>query len=187
MFYFLSKDKFDLVLDGIFNFLKFLLFIVFSILIWSIVLEPIAANSSELIIEENNLIINECSSIIKLSNIERRKTSVSELKENIKLKEIAERKINNMEKLQYFSHVGPNGEGLRSFLLNSDYNYLIAGENLAINFNSNESTFVAWMKSASHRNNILNPIFKDIGIAQEELLLNGRMTTITVMILGREF
>ena len=45
------------------------------------------------------------------------------------------------------------------------YDYSYAGENLAMDFHSAEKMEDAWMKSPTHRANILNEKYKDIGVA----------------------
>ena len=46
---------------------------------------------------------------------------------------------------------------------NYDYNY--AGENLAMDFQSAEKMEEAWMASPTHRANILNGKYREIGMA----------------------
>lgn len=50
------------------------------------------------------------------------------------------------------------------FIRNQSYNYLYAGENLAMDFQTSEGAVNAWMNSTTHRQNILSPDFDDAGI-----------------------
>jgi uncharacterized protein YkwD len=45
------------------------------------------------------------------------------------------------------------------------YNYRWAGENIAYGQTSAQEVMQSWMNSAGHRQNILNPKFRDVGIA----------------------
>ena len=44
-----------------------------------------------------------------------------------------------MSKNQYFSHNSPDGKTPWQFIKKEEYNYIIAGENLALNFTSSEA------------------------------------------------
>ncbi len=59
-----------------------------------------------------------------------------------------------------FSHTRPNGKAWYS--VNSN---IMAGENLAYGFNDAGSALDAWMKSPTHKENILWPEFTEIAIA----------------------
>jgi len=124
--------------------------------------------------------------IIKLTNLERKKHNLNELKYSPQLARLAEIRIIDMKAQHYFSHTNPQGEGLRYFLKQIDYDYLIAGENLAINFYDNHEVVQAWMGSSSHKNNILNPLYKEIGVWHGIAEIGGKDRMIIAMILGRE-
>lgn len=76
------------------------------------------------------------------------------------------------------------------FIKNAGYNYLYAGENLAMDFNTSEGMVSAWMKSPAHRDNILNPDFRDtgLGIVKGEYTENGNThsTTMVTNMFGRK-
>jgi len=102
--------------------------------------------------------------IITLTNASRTTSQLTSLKENGALDQAAQAKADDMLKNQYFAHTSPTGLTPWSFIQNAKYNYIIAGENLAINYYSAEGVESAWMNSPEHRANILNGNFEDIGI-----------------------
>ena len=67
---------------------------------------------------------------------------------------------------EVFSHTRPNGEKGLHIVKEYGILYKVVGENLASNFSSSEKVVNAWMNSEGHRANILNPKFKEIGVAR---------------------
>ncbi|MBI3638379.1 CAP domain-containing protein, partial [Candidatus Wolfebacteria bacterium] len=59
-----------------------------------------------------------------------------------------------------------------------------AGENLAVNFFDSEDAVNAWMKSITHRENILNTNFKEIGIGVAKGNYNGKESIFVVQLFG---
>lgn len=98
-----------------------------------------------------------------LINQERVKRGFSPLKENLSLNFAAENKSRDMILRNYFEHYA-YGLTPWMFIVDQNYDYLYAGENLAMDFRTSEGMVSAWMASASHRRNILNPDFEDIGV-----------------------
>ncbi len=80
-----------------------------------------------------------------------------------RLNEAAEKKSNDMINRDYFEHYS-FGRSPWDFIAEQNYNYLYAGENLAMDFQTSEGMVRAWMSSPTHRKNILNPDFDDVGI-----------------------
>lgn len=75
----------------------------------------------------------------------------------------AQEKSQDMLDRNYFEHYA-FGLSPWDFIRNSGYNYLYAGENLAMNFSTSEGMVDAWMNSDSHRRNILDEDFEEAGI-----------------------
>lgn len=98
-----------------------------------------------------------------LINQERVKRGFSPLKENLSLNFAAENKSRDMILRNYFDHYA-YGLTPWMFIVDQNYDYLYAGENLAMDFRTSEGMVSAWMASASHRRNILNPDFEDMGV-----------------------
>ena len=58
------------------------------------------------------------------------------------------------------------------------------GENLAVNFQNSEDVETAWMNSRGHWLNIMNPKFKEIGIATSTGIYKGRQAVFVVQMFG---
>jgi len=101
--------------------------------------------------------------IVLLVNRERTNRGLIPLRENIGLHNAATTKSMDMINRNYFDHYA-YGLTPWDFMLSYNYNYLTAGENLAMDFETSEGVVSAWMKSPSHRANILNPDFQDVGV-----------------------
>lgn len=160
-----------------------LLFLIAAIIILAILFWPSAAKPEVKgeVAERINL-----ENIITLANEQRVNNGLVPLQANEELIKLAQIRADDMRLQNYFDHVDPNGHGLGYFLKQIDYDYLIAGENLAINFYNNERLIDAWMNSETHRRNIMNPIFQDIGLYQENMDTKNHEKPVIVMILGRK-
>ncbi|MEK7598629.1 MAG: CAP domain-containing protein [Patescibacteria group bacterium] len=122
--------------------------------------------------------------IIKLANESRSKEGLKALQENPKLSAAASAKAEDMLKNDYFAHNSPSGKTPWYWMDKIGYNYKYAGENLAMNFFSAEEEQIAWMKSESHRKNILNANYQEIGVGIAEGKIDGKTTTVAVQMFG---
>jgi len=118
--------------------------------------------------------------LLTLTNEERAKDGLSELSYNLKLEEAAQKKAKDMFAKDYWSHYGPSGETPWDFILDSDYQYEYAGENLAKNFLFSGDVVNAWMNSETHRDNILRKEYSEVGFAIVNGVLNDEETTLVV-------
>jgi uncharacterized protein YkwD len=100
------------------------------------------------------------------------------------LTEAAQLKANDMASKGYFAHVSPDGKTPWYWLDKVGYAYDYAGENLAVNFVNSPDISNAWMASPEHRANILNPVFKDIGIATAVGIYQGKSAIFVVQLFG---
>lgn len=98
-----------------------------------------------------------------LVNKERTVRGIQPLKINQSLNIAAQRKSLDMIKRDYFEHYA-YGLTPWNFIINENYDYLYAGENLAMDFSTSEGMVSAWMDSPTHRKNILNPDFEEMGV-----------------------
>lgn len=121
---------------------------------------------------------------VSLANVERKERGVTELSVSPTLEKAAALKLSDMEKNGYFAHTSPAGLTPWSFMDKAGYGYRYAGENLAIHFNDPESEHVAWMKSEKHCQNVLDPRFREIGIAVKKTYFEGRETMLVVEMFG---
>ena len=122
--------------------------------------------------------------IVELTNIERQKLGLQPVVENSTLNKAAAAKAANMLEENYWAHFAPSGKTPWDFILGSGYRFQFAGENLAKNFYSSEDVVTAWMNSPTHKENIINSKYQDIGIAVVEGALNGQKTTLVVQMFG---
>lgn len=104
--------------------------------------------------------------IIYYTNIERAKAGLKPLSKNIKLNNSATAKTDDMFSGQYFEHVSPDGKTAADLVKSFDYKFQIVGENLALGiFQTDKALVQAWMDSPTHKANILNPKYTEIGAA----------------------
>lgn len=122
--------------------------------------------------------------VIELTNLKRAEQGLSPLSINGKLNEVAQRKAGDMFAFNYWSHTSPSGRDPWSFFKDVGYKYTYAGENLARDFMNSDSVVDAWMNSPSHRDNIVNGNYKEIGLAVVNGTLNGVETTLVVQVFG---
>lgn len=125
--------------------------------------------------------------IIQLTNQERRNAGLSELAENALLDAAAEKKARDMVGNNYFAHTSPAGVDPWHWFEDVDYQYKYAGENLAMDFTSAVSVNRAWMKSPSHRDNILSDKFTEIGVAVIDGIIDEKETLVAVQLFGTPF
>jgi len=118
--------------------------------------------------------------MIKLANESRAEAGLPSLLVNKKLTEAAREKADDMFEFQYFDHDSPSGSTPWDFIRSAGYNYIYAGENLAIDFVTANGAHRALMESALHRENILNSNYTEIGIAAIEGMFDGNKSIIIV-------
>jgi uncharacterized protein YkwD len=100
------------------------------------------------------------------------------------LTQAAQMKANDMAAKGYFSHRGPLGEEPWSWFNKVGYKYDYAGENLAVDFTESADVTTGWINSATHKANLLNEHFTEIGIATADGMFNGHKTTFVVQFFG---
>ncbi|MEO8581239.1 MAG: CAP domain-containing protein [Patescibacteria group bacterium] len=124
--------------------------------------------------------------VIDGTNKEREKLGLPDLVPNELLSQAAEAKANDMFAHQYWAHYSPSGKSPWEFLKEVKYTYYVAGENLARDFMQSDDMMKAWMNSPTHKENIINPKYHDIGIAVVNGTLNGTQTTLVVQMFGTQ-
>jgi uncharacterized protein YkwD len=124
--------------------------------------------------------------VIEWTNKQRADYGLAPLEENLNLDASAAMKTENMFQDQYFAHDSLTGEGVGDLAGISGYYFLVIGENLAMgNFENDEALIQAWMDSEGHRENILNPDYKDIGVSVKKGVYQGRTIWMAVQHFGR--
>ena len=118
------------------------------------------------------------------TNKERAVEGLGELQLNDQLSRAAFLKAQDMFANNYWAHTSPGGVEPWKWFGDIGYNYSVAGENLAKNYPNASATVAAWMKSASHRENIMNGKYVDVGFAIVDGTLEGQATTVVVAFYG---
>ena len=122
--------------------------------------------------------------LLEATNKEREQNGMVNLELNPELSLAAEKKAEDMFARNYWAHNGPNGSTPWDFIKGAGYTYIYAGENLAKDFQNSNDVVQAWMKSPSHRENILRKEYQDIGFAVVNGDLNGEETTLVIQMFG---
>lgn len=123
--------------------------------------------------------------LVDLANGSRFGSNLGALTINSTLEQAAQLKANDMALKSYFAHVSPDGVEPWHWFKEAGYKYVYAGENLAVNFSDSVDVNNAWLNSPTHRANILNDKFTEIGIATAKGYYKGRETIFVVQMFGR--
>jgi uncharacterized protein YkwD len=102
--------------------------------------------------------------ILGLVNQERAKVGADPLKINEQLDLAADQHTLDQASMNKMSHTGSNGSNMGDRIQNAGYLFSSAGENVAYGFGDAAAVMSGWMNSEGHRQNILNPNYKEIGI-----------------------
>lgn len=114
------------------------------------------------------------------TNAARKEAGLEPLVLNQQLTQAASLKAEDMLENNYWAHTSPSGVTPWKWYEDVEYQYNIAGENLAKNYPSAAATVAAWMASPTHRENILRAEFKDVGFAVTDGTLDGKDTVLIV-------
>lgn len=123
--------------------------------------------------------------LVDLANKDRLEENISTLAINPLLVEAAQKKANDMAEKSYFAHTSPDGTTPWYWFREAGYDYTYAGENLAVNFTESIDVHEAWLASPTHRKNILDQRFTEVGIATAEGFYKGRKATFVVQMFGK--
>lgn len=131
-----------------------------------------------------DILNNESKKIVSLTNQIRLSNGLNTLTENSNLTMSANQKVQDMLIHQYFAHIGPDQAGLTKWLNDNQYQYNSAGENLAMGFMSAEDIVNAWIKSPTHYANLIDPGYKEIGVAMTSGYFKNIDTTLAAQHFG---
>ena len=122
--------------------------------------------------------------VISQTNVFRKTLGLGELKESSVLDIAATQKLDDMKQGQYFAHTSPAGVSPWYWIEVNNYEYSYAGENLAIGFFSAKDTVDAWINSPTHRANLANSNYKEIGIAVAPAKIQNSEGFLVVQLFG---
>jgi hypothetical protein len=121
--------------------------------------------------------------IISLTNLTRQSEGLPPLHPNPLLMSAAQNKASAMLAAGSWSHNTPDATSWQ-FLDQVGYRYQIAGENLARNYQDSTDVINAWINSPTHKNNLLNPNYTQIGVAVATGSADQHTSTLVVQYLG---
>ena len=103
------------------------------------------------------------------------------------LNESAKAKTTNMLLYQYFDHTQPGSTiGFDHFIDDQNYTFIKVGENLAMgDFSTSKEVVDAWMKSPTHRANILDTTYTEIGVSIQEGTIKGKQVVMITQHFGK--
>jgi len=124
--------------------------------------------------------------VINLTNQERTGVARPPLVRSETLDRAAKLKAEHMANNQYFSHYSPDGVSPWYWFDQAGYVYAHAGENLAIHFTDSSQVVDAWMKSPTHRENIVSDLYQEIGVGTAKGRYEGYDTVYVVQLFGTQ-
>jgi uncharacterized protein YkwD/uncharacterized membrane protein required for colicin V production len=101
--------------------------------------------------------------MVDLVNQERTKERIEPVRVDPAMTAVAEAHARDMFLRRYFSHVTPEGQTARDRLIKAGIKFTVAGENIAYAPDL-ATAHMGLMNSSGHRQNILDPSFRRIGI-----------------------
>lgn len=122
--------------------------------------------------------------VVQQTNATRLSLGFGELKENPVLDAAAAEKLQDMINSNYFAHTSPAGVSPWFWIEKNKYSFDYAGENLALGFSTAKETVDAWINSPSHRENLLNANYREIGIAVAPARIEGTDGVLVVQLFG---
>lgn len=157
---------------------------VFALLLVIIVVSFAASGLHRVAMRSGNVAAVVSATLVELANQDRAASGLADLKINSVLIAVAQAKANDMAEKGYFAHVSPQGVDPWHWFTVVGYKFEYAGENLAVDFSDSGDVNTAWMNSPTHRKNILDPHYTEIGIATAQGMYQGRLTTFVVQEFG---
>lgn len=103
------------------------------------------------------------SNLLAATNAQRANHGQPELALSQQLTKAAQAKADDMVMRDYWSHVTPDGHEPWVFVDKTGYAYIRAGENLAYGFLTGKEAVLGWLNSPSHRANMLDGSYSEVG------------------------
>jgi uncharacterized protein YkwD len=117
-------------------------------------------------------------------NEARRRAGIAPLRADDRLDQAAERHAADMLARGYFAHQSPEGNSVRERARAAGYDWRNIGENIAEGQFSVDEVMDTWMHSPGHRENILDPDFKQLGVGLELGRSGGAYRVVWVQAFG---
>lgn len=123
--------------------------------------------------------------VVSLSNQSRLSADLPSLKINTKLQKAAQLQAQNMADGSYLSATIPVDQKSWHWLDEVGYNYVSAGENIAVDLNNSSDSEVGWLNSSEQRKNILDKKYTETGIGIARGNYQGRDAAFIVQYFGK--
>lgn len=151
-----------------------------------ILLSFLAANFQALLWQSSDWLVGAIlpAVVVDLTNTQRTEVALPALTRNPVLDAAATLKAQDMAKNSYFSHDSPTGVTPWHWFKEAGYPFVNAGENLAVYFNDSGEVVDAWMKSPTHRANIVGSQYREIGVGTAKGTYEGFDTVFVVQLFG---
>jgi uncharacterized protein YkwD len=124
--------------------------------------------------------------IIVLTNETRVSNGLPSLADSDKLDQSSRDKANDMAVNDYFAHSN-DGKNVSNWIKGTGYKYLVAGENLAVGFNTAQQVVDAWKQSPTHYANLVDLDYQDVGVGVVGGTYNGQPAVYVAQHLARPF
>lgn len=160
-----------------------LLFATALLLFATALLNTLEARFSQVLGLSTNISLEK---LLEETNKRREQEGLSLLRLDSQLSYAAKLKAENMFAQNYWAHNSPDGKTPWTFVKQAGYEYVYAGENLARGFDTSDQVVEAWIRSRSHRENLLSSNYQDIGFAVADGNLLGEQTTLVVQLFGNK-
>lgn len=157
-----------------------------SLMAFLVMLTFVGANLHALLWQQSSWLVSTVlpAVVVEMTNEERQHLNEPDLRRNPTLDAAAKMKAQHMAQHEYFSHYSPDGVSPWYWFNEAGYVYAHAGENLAIHFTDSSEVVEAWMDSPTHRANIVNANYTEIGVGTAEGQFEGYDTVYVVQLFG---
>ena len=155
--------------------------LIFVLLILSLVSPWNYLNNKQILGYATNI---SSDGLLNETNIQRNKTGAKQLTISPRLNEAAQAKAQDMVNRNYWSHQTPDQQEPWAFITATGYTFQKAGENLAYGFNNNGQVVAGWMNSPTHKMNMLDKAFDEVGFGvanATNFTNNGKSTVVVAM------
>ncbi|NDJ54762.1 MAG: CAP domain-containing protein, partial [Chloroflexi bacterium] len=125
---------------------------------------PTATVGSEEASSKGYVLLDQSEALLTLVNAARCESDLNPLVLNPLLDEAALVHSVDMWERDFFDHLNPDGDGPDARISATGYTWSRVGENIAAGYPTAEAVFISWMESEGHRENIMNPAFREMGV-----------------------
>ena len=159
--------------------------LIFVLLILSLVSPWNYLNNKQILGYATNI---SSDGLLNETNIQRNKTGAKQLTISPRLNEAAQAKAQDMVNRNYWSHQTPDQQEPWAFITATGYTFQKAGENLAYGFNNNGQVVAGWMNSPTHKMNMLDKAFDEVGfgVANATNFTNNGKSTVVVALYAKK-